>query len=733
MESIYHFFSYSASFPESAKEAVEYITRISPTNVPWAHLYLFIMLIPILALLWGFYVRYKLWTLGKPANRFDQVGARIGSWLTYTLGHSRVTREPLRGWSHFALFWGFVVLFLLTLTVATTSTGKEFAEAVGIHIPKFAGSFYIGFNAFGDFMGILAILGVLYLAYRRYVQKPDGLNDTNAEDGWVLVLIFTILLTGFLIEGLRITGQLMALGGGVVTDRAVTMLGFEKTASLAGWIFGKMFWNVPYETVVIWHRMSWWFHMFIAFLFIGLIPQTKLWHIFAGQLNYYFRDLGPKGGILKPIPNIEEAETFGVSSVEEFTWKDMLDFDACIRCGRCQENCPAYLTGKDLNPKFLIQDLKSHWLEKAPYLMAQKRAAGSAEEATAMTDEAAVDVMEKRLIGDVITEDVIWACTNCRACMEMCPMFIEHIPKIVDMRRNLVMWESNFPSEAQLVFRGFENNSNPWNVGWADRDKWAEGLDVPLWSDIPEEQRKDYYLYYVGCSGSFDDRNKKVSKAIVKILQAAGVKFAILGSEEKCCGDSARRLGNEYLFYSMASEFVEILNGYGVEKIITACPHGYTCLKAEYPQFGGNYKVYHHTEIISQLLAEGKIKLTKSLNVKAAYHDSCFLGRHNDIYDQPRKILAAMSGVQVLEMERNRDKGFCCGAGGGRMWLEEHVHGEQKRINIERAEQALATNPDIIAANCPFCIQMFEDGVKSKDMEEFKIMDLAEMVAQCMD
>ncbi|NPV92249.1 MAG: 4Fe-4S dicluster domain-containing protein [Firmicutes bacterium] len=733
MEWLLHFFSYSASFKESAEEAVKVITRISPTNVPWAHIYMFIMLIPILAVLWGFYCKYRLYKVGKPTNRCDNIGARIGSWFGYTFGHSRVTKDTVPGWMHFLVFWGFLLMFFLTGTVAMTSTGREFAELIGIHIPKFAGGFYVGFSALGDIAGVLAIVGVLFFIYRRYVTKPDRLNDTKSEDGWILALLLIILLTGFLIEGLRITGQLMAISGGAgVSAYALSQFSNEIGAAPVGYFVGKMFWGIPYETVVIWHRMLWWFHLFIAFLALGMSPNTKLWHVFAGQLNYFFRYLGAKGGIIQPIPNIEEAETFGVSSLEEYTWKDMMDFDACIRCGRCQDNCPAYLTGKELNPKMLIQDLKAHWLEKGPYLLAQKKEAAP-EEAGAMTDDAAAEVMEKKLIGDVISEDVIWACTNCRACMEVCPMFIEHFPKLTDLRRNLVMWESNFPSEAQLVFRGMENNSNPWNVGWADRAKWAEGLDVKLWSEIPEEERKDYYLYYTGCSGAYDDRNKKVSKAMVQILNAAGVKFAILGEEEKCCGDSVRRLGNEYLFYSMAYEFVEILNGYGVEKIITACPHGYTCLKSEYPQFGGNYQVFHHTEIIAQLLSSGKLKLTKPVSMSFAYHDSCFLGRHNDIYEEPRKILNSIPGLKTLEMERNRDKGFCCGAGGGRMWLEEHVHEGQKRINIERAEQALALNPDAIAANCPFCIQMFEDGVKSKDMEDFKVFDLSELVVQAME
>lgn len=736
MEGLLHFFSHSASFAEASEEAVKLITRISPTNIPWAHLYLIIMWIPILALIYGFYCRCRMYTVGKPENRVDQVGARIASWIKYTFGHSRITRETLPGWSHFALFWGWVLLFLLTATVAFTSTVREVAHMwFGLHLPKFTGGFFIGFNCLGDIVGLIAILGVLYLIYRRYVEKPDRLNDTRSEDGWVLTLILVIMLTGYFIEALRITGQLMALGGGAVTAAAINELApIEKAAHPIGWALASaLFYNIPFDTVTIWHRMMWWFHMFIAFLFIGLIPQTKLWHIFAGQLNYFFRNLGPKGAV-KPIPNIEEAESFGVEKIEEFTWKDMLDFDTCIRCGRCQDNCPAYLTGKVLNPKMLIQDLKAHWLEKAPILLSQKKAAveDAGEAVGAMSDEGAADVMEKYIVGDVIPEEAIWDCTNCRACMEVCPMFVEHIPKTIELRRNMVMWQGSFPQEAALVFRGMENNSNPWNVGSADRAQWCEGLDVPLWSDIPESERDNYYLYYVGCSGSFDDRNKKVATALVKIMQKAGVKFAILGTEEKCCGDSARRLGNEYLYWMMAAEQIETMNGYGIKKIVTACPHCYNTLKNEYPQYGGNFEVIHHTELIADLLKSGKLRLSKPINQTLTYHDSCFLGRHNDVYNEPRQILAAMPGVNLVEMDRNREKGFCCGAGGGRMWLEEHVGEGQKRINIARTEQALDKKPDCIAVNCPFCLQMFDDGVKSLDKEDFPVKDLAELVVECL-
>ncbi|NPV26371.1 MAG: 4Fe-4S dicluster domain-containing protein [Firmicutes bacterium] len=686
-------------------------------NIPGEFLIYVFMWIPLIAFAYGIYKRVQLWRLGQPENRFDNVGARIGSLLTYSFGHKRIIRETVPGFMHFFLFWGFVILAIAAGIDALHSAPglSVIGHILGL---KVEGGFYIGFSAIVDLMGFLATIGVFYLMYRRYIVKPDRL-DNQPEDAYAILLVAIILVTGFLIEGLRIAAQIQ-IGG-------VAAMAFEKIASPFGWLTAQLFTGWPHETVLVWHRILWWFHMVMAFAFIGYLPYSKLWHILAGMINHYFRNLGPKGA-LKPIENIEEAESFGVSAIEQFTWKDMLDFDTCVRCGRCQDNCPAYLTGKPLSPKRLIQDLKAHWLEKAPYLEPPKPATG-AEEA-ALSDEEAADVLNVNLIGDVIEEEAIWACTTCRACMEMCPMFIEHIPKTIEMRRNLVMWESNFPSEVQIVFRGLEVNGNPWNVGWDKRADWAEGLDVPLISDNNDVE----YLYWVGCAGAFDDRNKKVAAATAKILKAAGVKFAILGTEEKCCGESARRIGNEYLYQTLVMENVEVMNGYGVKKIVTHCPHCFNTLKNEYPQFGGNYEVIHHTQLIADLIASGKIKLSKPVNATLTYHDSCYLGRHNDVYEEPRKVINAVPGTRLVEMERNREKGFCCGAGGGRMWMEEHTGEGQRRINEARTEQALALNPDIIMTNCPFCMTMLADGVKGQEKEEqVKVLDIAELVQQSMN
>jgi Fe-S oxidoreductase len=496
-------------------------------------------------------------------------------------------------------------------------------------------------------------------------------------------------------------------------------------------MFAAAMGGISVDSLLMWHRLLWWFHMTLAFLFIALIPFTKLWHIIASMFNYFFRDLESSAN--RMVYNIEEAETFGAEKIEDFGWKDLLDLDACIRCGRCQENCPAFNTGKALNPKVtLIQAMKKHLDEKAPYLLAAKGSEEHAEE-MAMTDEAAVSPMDQSLIYDVVTSEVIWDCTNCRACMEHCPMYIEHIPKITEFRRNLVMWQGDMPGEAQAAFTNMERNYNPWGVGWAGRAGWLAERGVrEMVNLLPEDGGEFEYLLYAGCAVSFDDRYKRVGEALVKLLNQAGVSFGYLGTEEYCCGDSARRLGNEYLYQTLAAQNLESFNNYGVKKIIVVCPHGYNTLKNEYPQMGGKYEVYHYTEILSKLVAEGKLKPNKSLGIKMTYHDSCFLGRHNGVYDQPRAILKAAGG-SITEIEKGRNFGFCCGAGGGRMWLEEHAVEGYKRINDTRTDQLLAPAPQMIVTNCPFCLTMIADGVKGveADVEDpTKVLDVAEVLWQ---
>jgi len=693
--------------------------RVVGANVPYEWLIYLIMFIPIGIFLYGFYERARVWMLAKgELHRNDKVGARIWSWLLFSFAQARVIRKPFAGWMHAFLFWGFLVLAL--------AAGVDAAH-FWIGWPHIEGSSYIGFSAVVDILGLMALIGILVLAAIRYIQKPDRLNDTRAEDGWMILLIFVILLTGYFIEGLRISAQIQM-------STTFDQIAYEQLASPIGWVFASMFGGMTVDSALMWHRILWWFHMAIAFLFIALVPFTKLWHIFASMLNYDFRDLEPSA--CRMVENIEEAESFGVEHIEDFGWKDLLDLDACIRCGRCQENCPAYNTGKHLNPKVtLIQAMKEHLDAKAPYLLAAK-ASGEAEvEEMAMTEEAeAPNPMEASLIYDIVTTEVIWDCTNCRACMEHCPMFIEHIPKIIEMRRNLVMWQGDMLGEAQAAFTNMERNYNPWGVGWANRAGWLEERGVREMVNLLAEDGKEFeYLLYAGCAVSFDDRYKRVGEALVKLLNKAGVSFGYLGTEEFCCGDSARRLGNEYLYQTLVNQNLESFNNYGVKKIIVVCPHGYNALKNEYPQMGGNYEVYHYTEFLAKLIAEGKLKPNKPLGAKVTYHDSCFLGRHNNVYDQPRTVLKT-AGCNVVEIEKGKNFGFCCGAGGGRMWLEEDAVEGYKRINDTRTDQLLVPDPQMIVTNCPFCLTMVADGVKAAEKEEqTKVFDVAEVLWKAME
>ncbi len=436
--------------------------RVVGANVPYEWLIYLLMFIPIGIFIYGFYEKARVWYLAKgELHRNDKVGARIWSWFVFSFAQARVIRKPLAGWMHAFLFWGFLVLAL--------AAGVD-ASHFWLGFPHIEGSSYIGFSAVVDILGLMALIGIIVLAAIRYIQKPERLNDTRAEDGWMILLIFVILLTGYFIEGLRISAQIQM-------STTFDQIAYEQLASPIGWVFASMFGGMTVDSALMWHRILWWFHMAIAFVFIAIIPFTKLWHIFTSMLNYAFRDLEPSA--CRMVENIEEAESFGVENIEEFGWKDLLDLDACIRCGRCQENCPAFNTGKHLNPKLtLIQAMKEHLDAKAPYLLAAK-ASGEVEE-MAMTEEAAEapNPMEASLLYDIVTTEVIWDCTNCRACMEHCPMFIEHIPKIIEMRRNLVMWQGDMLSEAQAAFTNMERNYNPWGVGWANRAGWLEERGV---------------------------------------------------------------------------------------------------------------------------------------------------------------------------------------------------------------------------------------------------------------
>ncbi|AVX20604.1 Fe-S oxidoreductase [Carboxydocella sporoproducens DSM 16521] len=632
----------------------------------------------------GIYERYKVWQVGQPEKRWQSEHASWKRFLSNSFGHLRLLRDKYPGIMHWLIFWGFVVFAIGTLSVMLEEDFK---------IPIYRGSYYLVLSFLLDIFGAGAIVGLLMALWRRYVIRPPRL-DSNPDDGVTLLLILGIIVTGFILEGLRISFTKDPWAGW-------TPVGF---------MLAKSFSQMAETAQRNLHQVIWWIHLLLTFGFIAYIPHSKLFHIITGSLNQYLAKDKAAQALVPLNLEDENIEQFGIAEIQQFTWKQLMDGDACIRCGRCQDNCPAHLTQKPLSPKKFTQDLKNHLYERV--------------EKFRQTNE---EIGGLALVPEVIEEDVVWSCTTCRSCEEQCPVFVEHVPKIVDLRRNLVMMESNFPSEAQLAFRGMENNGNPWNIGWKSRADWAQELSVPLLVEDSEVE----YLYWPGCSGAFDNRNKKVAIAVVKLLQKAGVSFGILGTEEKCCGDSARRLGNEYLFQNLAQENIETMNGYGVRKIITSCPHCYNTIKNEYPHFGGNYQVYHHSEFLAQLLKEGRLKPQKKLDLQCTYHDSCYLGRYNDIYTEPRAILDTITGLAVLEMERNREKGFCCGAGGGRMWLEEHIG---KRINLERTEQALTTGANTIVTACPFCLTMLEDGTKMKNVNEtIKTKDLAELLWESLN
>jgi len=648
--------------------------------------------IAVIILCKGIYDHYKLWRLGQPEDRerWCQVGPGLWRVVKGTLGHFRILRERYPGVMHWMFFWGFAIFALGTLSIAVRDhTG----------LPTFQGWYYLILSLMLNIFSLLVIIAVIMALWRRIVIKPDRI-DNKTEDWISLAFVFFLVVTGLLLSGLRI---------------AFTEDNWALWRPL-GYFVSTWFSNIDSSLLKDVHQVAWWVHVCIAMGFAAYMPYSKLFHIITGPVNQYLAK-ETAAQIIEPIDLEDESiEQFGVAEVQHFTWKHLLDTDACIRCGRCQDNCPAYISGKPLSPKKMIQDLKSHLRVAAAKLDTKQQAkGGEIEEADDLPS-----------LIDEIGEEEVWACTTCGSCEEQCPMFVEHIPKIVELRRNLVMMESSFPSEAQVAFRGMENNGNPWNQGWMTRSDWAKDLDVPEWDD----EHPAEYLYWPGCSGAFDSRNRKVAVAMVKLLKKAGVSFAILGNEEKCCGDSARRLGNELLYQTLANENIETLNSHGVKKIITSCPHCFNTLKNEYPQFGGNFEVIHHSVFLSKLLKENKLKpndatdLTKE--IVCTYHDSCYLGRYNGIYDEPREILRSVPGIEHREMARNRYKGFCCGAGGGRMWLEEAA---EQRVNIRRTEEALDRGVNLIVTACPFCLIMLEDGTKAKDVnEQVETKDIAEVL-----
>ncbi len=650
----------------------------------------FFAIITIGIFVYGFYRRYLLWRVGQPENRLDRIPTRIMMVLKYALGQARVIRQAYPGLMHVLLFAGMTILFIGTLLVMLQADILD--PLFSVRFLK--STFYLFYSVTLDVFGVLAILGLLLAAYRRLVLKPKNLR-TRRDDAVIIALLLAILISGFTIEGLRIA-----------VTRPVWALWSPFGYLLARW-FQALGWSP--ETLRTLHVWNWWSHMLLGMAFIAYIPFSKLFHLVSAPVNIFFQSLDSPGALKKM--ELEEIENFGASRINHFSWKDLMDLDACTECGRCSDACPAANTDKPLSPMDLIQNLK-HYMEVAAPVATSDNGDELPEGVPAM-------------VGETIADDVLWSCTTCRACMEACPVYVEHIPKIIEMRRHLVLEESRFPTEVITTFKNLETNGNPWGISPEDRENWTEGLEVPRMRDVQEAE----YLFWVGCAGAYDARSQKVAQAMVRILNAAGVNYAILGAEETCTGDSARRIGNEYLFQILAEQNVETLNQYKFQKILTICPHCMNTLQNEYPQFGGNYQVVHHTELIEALIRNGKIQLKHPIKQTVTYHDSCYLGRYNDIYEAPRVVLSAIPGITLKEMPRSRENGFCCGAGGGRMWMEEPM----PKINHARVNEAAELHPDVVSTACPFCATMINDGINETGRtEEMEGKDIALLVAEAM-
>ena len=651
---------------------------------------LFVVLLIIL--IYGVNRRIRLWRQGKPDNRFDRPVRRLLAVLKYGMAHHRILKESYPGLMHVAIFIGFIVL---TIGTATVSFDYDVWRILFGQQSFLRGSFYLYFSLILELAGLLALIGIAMALIRRYALRPDRLHNEK-DDLIFLAGLGIIIITGFLIEGSRIAATRPAWA----------------SWSFVGYAVSRLFSKTDHQTLLTLHKILWWTHLVMAFSFLAYIPFSKLFHILASPLNIFFLSFKPKGELT--TLDIENSETFGAARIKDFTWKHLLDLDACTRCGRCQDQCPAYISGKPLSPKKIILDLFDQL-----HLRAEN---GSRNDITA-------DESTPSLVGSAVSCDEIWACTTCRACMEACPVLIDHIDKIVDLRRNRVLMASDFPRELYTTFRAMENNSNPWGIGSSKRADWTDGLTIKMAGEADSFE----YLWFVGCAASFDERAQQVSRLFARILNAAGVNYAILGTEEKCCGETARRLGNEYLAQNMMEMNINLLNELKVKKIITTCPHCYNTLKNEYPAFQGVYEVHHATQFLYQLIADNRLILNPVSHLsKIAFHDSCYLGRFNDIYEEPRKILDAISAGAVVEVgDKHHANSFCCGAGGGRMWLDESI---DTRVNHIRLDQFLTRNVQQIVSACPYCSIMFRDAIKDKDAEKtITVIDLIEIVAMALN
>lgn len=643
---------------------------------------------------YGFYRHVRLWRQGKGKFSFDQLGKRALNFLTFGVATRKVAFEQQpAGFMHLNIMWGIVILFVGT---ALATIDWEFLRLL-FHTRLLQDGFYFFYKTVLDIFGVLALLGLSIALVTRYVNKPKRLNGLSGaryyrDDLWTVGTFFVLVLTGFMLESLRIAGMSLEwarLGKGAL---------WFAQYSIVGNALAQLWLPLGENAIRGWHLGVWLFHATLTLVWLAAIPFTKTFHIFSSSINTFFKRLEPRGAIVK-IENLEEQESFGVGKLEEFTWKQVLDFDACTRCGRCQDACPAALTGKALSPKNII---------------------------VKMFEVARADAKTPRAIhGEVIAAQELWDCTTCMACVNACPVAIDQLGTIIDLRRYLTLTEGAPQSPSNKAMDSMERQGNPYGLPKADRLKWTEGMEVPR-ARAGEEYD---VLFWVGCAGSYDQRAQKITRAFVKIMQTAGMIFAVM-QEERCNCESARRLGNEYLYQTATAENVENLSKFSFKRIVTTCPHCFNTIKNEYPQFDGKFDVVHHTQLIAELIGNGRIKPNKSLAQTITYHDSCYLGRYNDIYEPQRAILNSLDGAKLVEMPRSRANGLCCGGGGGRMWLEENTG---SRINQRRMQDVLEVKAQTVASACPFCMTMLEDGAKALSVDEqVARKDIAELVAEAL-
>jgi Fe-S oxidoreductase len=679
------------------------VQRVVFVNVPSAWKAVFYTVLPVV-IVYGAVVfswRVRNWERGTPDDRRTtraNVRRRLADFRSGVYMQT-LLRDPVAGVMHSLIYFSFLVLLAVTTVLEINHQLPESAKF--LH-----GDVYRGYSLVADVAGALFVIGVGWAIVRRYVLRPYRIRiKSRPEHAVILGTLLAIGVTGFGAEAYRI-----ALAGRPDFEKW-SVIGYplsgliDDSGRLAGW------------------HQGWWVAHVVTFLvFLVILPVTMLRHMFTSPLNMYLRDRERPKGAMKPLPNLMETEleSFGAATVEDFTWKQLLDTDACTMCGRCTSVCPAHATGKPLDPREIVL--------KTGEVMART---GTPPISPPIGVDPEITVSADSLF-ERITPDEIWACTSCKACDEVCPVNIEILDKILDMRRYLSLMESNFPAELGTAYRGMENSGNPWGMAQTDRGAWASKVDgvhiVEPGSPFDHE-----YLYWVGCAGSFDDKNQKVSVAMAKLMQRAGLDFAILGPSENCTGDPARRSGNEYIYQMLAMQNIETLNGMGAQKIVTQCPHCFNTISNEYPQLGGSYEVIHHSQLLEWLIAEGRLDLTDArLEERIVYHDSCYLGRHNDVYLAPRRVIGSLGGVEVVEAARNGTRGMCCGAGGARMWMEETIG---KKVNDERSQELIATGASRIAVACPYCYIMIDDGTKAagKEEDEVRVGDISMHLLEALE